>query len=79
MSTLFIVIGRGECVSSDGGMGDGSRFAGRDGEFWVPAAVAGGTIAVECHGGGVEEDALYFGWIVRCLDRRDFCGIEYFQ
>jgi hypothetical protein len=46
-------------------MGDGSRFAGRDGEFWVPAAVAGGTIAVECHGGGVGEDALYFGWIVR--------------
>ena len=73
MSSSFIVIhrrrhqtgGRGECVSSDGGMGDGSRFAGRDGEFWVPAAVAGGTIAVECHGGGVGEDALYFGWIVR--------------
>ena len=69
MSTLFIVIsdgqqGRvrfGECVSSDGGMGDGSRFAGREGEFWVPAAVAGGTIAVECHGGGVGEDALYLG------------------
>ena len=44
----------------------------------MPAAVAGGTIAVECHGGS-GEDALYFGWIVRCQDGRDFCGIEYFQ
>ena len=67
MSTLFIVIrhqtgGRGECVSSDGGMGDGSRFAGREGEFWVPAAVAGGTIAVECHGGGVGEECFVL-WV----------------
>ena len=37
--------------------GDGRRFAGREGEFWVPAAFAGGTIAVERHGGGVGEDA----------------------